>query len=269
MNFIKKHYEKALLGAVLFGLTVAVVYMLIEIPSEKSALKEKTTMIFRLSSKPLDPPDVTRMETAYGRVEKPLPFNYASGHNLFNPVQWQKQPSGALIKVATGREIGPAAVTVTGISPLYTTISYEGPGASEGTYLVGIKRDAELRSSDRSKKSKYVSLNEKAEFFTLREVKGAPERPELTLDMADTGERITISADRPFQRVDGYTADLEYKPESRKWMGKRVGEYLLPTFAGDLYTVVGINLVASNQFEVIISAKSTGKKTTIRFNAAL
>ena len=268
MDFIKKHYEKVLLGAVLMFLTVAVFYMVIEIPREKGALKEKTSGIIRVSSKPLDSPDAARMKDAYDRLERKVTLNYSSGHNLFNPVTWQKQPNGSLLKVATGNEVGPAAVNVLRINPLYTTITYESSGASEGIYLVGIQRDAEAKSANRSKKSKYVSLNEKGEFFTLREVKGPPERPELTLELADTGERVKITADQPYQRVDGYTVDLEYKPENRKWSGKRVWDYLLPPFAGDLFTVVGINRVATNQFEVILSAKSTGKKTTIRFNAA-
>ena len=44
---------------------------------------------------------------------------------------------------------------------------------------------------------------------------------------------------------------------------------LIGRLAGDEFTVATINLVGTNQFEVVFIAKSTGKKTTIRFNAAM
>jgi hypothetical protein len=40
------------------------------------------------------------------------------------------------------------------------------------------------------------------------------------------------------------------------------------SFAGDDYTVAAINLIATNQFEVVLSAKSSGKKNTIKYNTA-
>jgi hypothetical protein len=86
--------------------------------------------------------------------------------------------------------------------------------------------------------------------------------------MADNGEMVAIAPGKAFQRVDGYSVDLEYKPEGKKWMAKRIGDPL-GYFAGDTFTVAGINLVATNQFEVILSSKSSSKKTTIRFSAGM
>ena len=44
-----------------------------------------------------------------------------------------------------------------------------------------------------------------------------PAQLQLILQLTDTGERVTLSKDKPFRRVDGYTADLKYDPEGKKW----------------------------------------------------
>jgi hypothetical protein len=69
-----------------------------------------------------------------------------------------------------------------------------------------------------------------------------------------------LSRDKPFRRVDGYMADLKYDPESKKWLNQRVGSSL--KFGDDEY-----NIVAINQNEVVLSAKSNQKKTTLTYNS--
>jgi hypothetical protein len=273
MDFLKKHYEKALLGLVLLGLAAAVVFMLTEIPKEKAYLKETTLKRSVLNNKPLPAPEMERFTAVFARAEKPVPTKYSGPHNLFNPVVWKKTADNQLRKAQDAGDVA-SAVAITKLNPLYTTISYEPPGGGEppagldGKFLVSIQRDADLKSSARAKRSRYVSKAEpKTEFFTLREVKGTPEKPELTLELADTGETVKVTAEQPFQRADGYSADLRYDPEKKTWAAKRVGDKLL--FAGDEFAVAAIKLVATNQFEVVLSAKSTGKKTTIRFNGAM
>lgn len=267
MDFLKKHYEKILLGAVLLGLAAAAAYLPIKITNERRDLEEKRVTIFSRRVQPLKPVDATRLETAYRRLEAPVKPNFSGTHNLFNPVPWQKRPDGSLIKITTGGEIGPAAVALIKANPLYTTITYESPGSDEATHLVGVERQAETNPALRRKKSSYAKLNIKGEMFTLREVSGPPDKRELSLELNESGERITISAAQPYRRVAGYTADLRYDPEKRTWLARRVGDRLV--FAGDEFTVASINLVATNQFEVVLSARSTGKKTTIRNSAAM
>ena len=94
--------------------------------------------------------------------------------------------------------------------------------------------------------------------FNIREVHGSPDNPaqlQLVLQLADTGDRVTLSKDKPFRRVDGYSADLKYDPERKKWQGQRIGSVL--KFAGDDYIIVAID-----QGAVILSARSNQKKTT-------
>ena len=103
---------------------------------------------------------------------------------------------------------------------------------------------------------------EKNDAFTIVDVNGSPENPaqlKLILQLTDTGERATLSKDKPFRRVDGYSADLKYDPEGKKWQGQRVGADL--KFAGDDYIIVAIN-----QDTVILLARSNQKKTTLTYS---
>jgi hypothetical protein len=91
------------------------------------------------------------------------------------------------------------------------------------------------------------------------DVKGPPENPsEVVLKLADTGETISIARDKPFQRVDAYTADLKYDPERKTFSGRRVGSAI--SVGGQDYIVVAIDAD-----EVILSAQSNQKRTTLRY----
>jgi hypothetical protein len=265
MGFIKRHYERILLGAVLLGLAVGVALLPFKIDSEKKDLKELIDPKLAGKPKSLDPVDEARFSAVYGRLEKPTPVNFSRPHNLFNPVQWQRKPDGTLIKVANDNTIGPGALVITKMNPLFTTVSFESAGASGSNYFVSVTRDAAIKRADRGKQSFSIEIGAKGNFMSLQEVKGAPEKPELVLVLADTGAKITVSADSPFQRVDGYSVDVKYDPEKRTWLNRRVNDKLM--FYGDEFTIVAINQVATNQFEVVVSAKSTGKKTTRPFTS--
>ena len=266
MNFIKKHYEKVLLGAVLLFLVVAVALLPFKIAKEQDDLERKRGELSRLPVKPLPKLDLSVPSAALERTKMPAALSFAAPpHNLFNPVQWRRAPDGTLHKVVKGAE-GPSVVEVTKVAPLYLTIALDSVGASGSDYLISVVRETEV-SPSRRKISRYVAAGGKTEFFTLREVKGPTDKPTaLVLELNETGERVTIAPERDYKKVDGYTVDLKYEPEKRSWANRRVGNTL--SFAGDDYTVASINLIASNQFEVVLSAKSSGKKTTIKYNAA-
>ena len=56
MQFLKKNYEKILLGLVLLGLVVAAAYLPFRIDDEKQALHELRDKKFDYPVKPLPPP---------------------------------------------------------------------------------------------------------------------------------------------------------------------------------------------------------------------
>ena len=127
-------------------------------------------------------------------------------------------------------------------------------------YIIGVERQAAASSWQRTKRQHYATVGEKNEAFTITAVKGPPDNPtQLVLRLTDTGESAVLSKDKPFRRVDGYKADLKYGPEGKNWQDQRVNDKL--KFAGDDYIIVAIS-----ENEVVLSAKSNQKKTTLTYN---
>jgi len=260
MDFIKKNWEKVLLGVVLIGLAVAVAFLPLKIASEKQNLQEVREKILNPKITPLPPVDLTGPEALLKRSANPLVLDFSTGHRLFNPVLWQKSADGKPLKVQTGNEVGPKALVATKITPLYTTIQLDNVTTNEtgARYNIGVERQAAEKPKDRAKRPYFVSLDSpKSELFKLVDVKGPAENPtELTLELTESGEKITISKANPYKHTDGYLADLKYPPENWTKAAQRTGNKL--TFGGAEY-----NIVAISETEVVVSAGS-GKKTTAR-----
>jgi len=263
MDLIKKHYEKVLLGLVLLLAMAAVALLLFWIPNEKARLEEERNQILKRPVKPLTNLDLTISDSIVKRLASPLDADFGRPHNFVNPVPWQKTSDGKLIKLEKGNEIGPEAAVVTNTSPLYLVLTLDSvgvstPGSPPG-YLIGIEKQASPQADKRRKKKTFAKLNEKKEdTFTLREVKGPPENPsELILELSDTGDRVSLSKEKPYRRVDGYRADIRYDPEKRSFPARRVGDKLV--INSERY-----NIVAITENEVVVLQELTGKKFTIR-----
>jgi len=266
MDFLKKNYEKVLLAVVLVGLAVGAALLPWMIQSDREAEAAKALEIMNRPAKPLDPLNLTNVTELLQRAAAPLTLDFSSANKLFNPVAWQKQPDGTLKKVVRSGNLGVGALVVTKITPLYTRLSLDSviPSESGARYMIGVERETAAKRTDRTKKTAGAALNEvkSKEGFVIREVKGPPENPtELILELTDTGERALLTRDKPYQRVDGYMADLKYPPADNKpWKEQRVGA-LLRNIAGDDY-----NVVAIGANEVVMSARSNNKKTSIPYN---
>lgn len=261
MDFLKKHYEKLILGLVLVGLAVAVAFLPFKITGDRQALEEKRNTLTRPKVQPLTNTDLTVSEAALKRVDSRTESDFAPPNKLFNPMPWQKAADGQLIPAT---KVGPMAAVVTNITPLYLRITLDSviPSDSGARYVMFVQREAAPTASLRSRKQTYASLNSKNETFTVVEVRGPAEDPkELVLELNDTGDRVTVSKGKDYQRIDGYTADLRYDPEKKSWNARRVG--MTVSFAGEDY-----NIVAINQNEIVLSAKSNQKKWTIKQTAS-
>ncbi len=258
MEFIKKNYEKITLGLVLLLLAAAACFLPFYISKRRQELDEKRVSI-RANPKELPAVDTAEVDAAFQRSQYLLNLDYTTNHNLLNPVIWKRTTDGALIKTVTGKEEGPEALMVLKIKKLYLMVSYGSPSANG--YLISIERQGMLSESKRRTQN-FVSLQTKSELLTLREVKGPPEKPtELDLEWNETGEPIVITPEKPFQRVDGYSADLKYPLEPNKaWADRRVGSKPIQ-FANGLY-----NIVAITESNVVVLAESNKKKTTIEFH---
>jgi hypothetical protein len=89
-------------------------------------------------------------------------------------------------------------------------------------------------------------------------VGGPANSPELTVQILETGEKVKVTMDKPFQEVENYEADLTYPPENKHWSNQRVGVTL--KFYNNNY-----NIVVIDQNEVVISAESNQKRTTLLY----
>jgi hypothetical protein len=259
MDFLKQNYEKIILGVVLIGLAAAVAWLPFKIGSDRSTLEEKRQMLMDPRVKPLSNIDLTISEASIKRAASPPVVNFSEPNKLFNPMPWQKRADEQLIRAD---KVGPTAAVVTNIVPLYLKLSLDSITVSEtgARYIIGVQREAALLASQRAKKQTYSTLNSKNDVFSVVDVKGKAEDPSaLVLQLNDSGEQAAISKDKPFLRVDGYMADIRYPPENKFWPARRVNSSLV--FNNEEYTIVAIN-----QDEVVLSAKSNGKKWTIKYN---
>ena len=261
MDLLKKHYEKIVLGGVLLILVVSAALLPVMIGSERDSLKAKSDEIINLPSRPLEPLNLSTQHIALQRIQAGLTLDLATTHKVFNPLTWQKTPDGRTIKIATGDETGPKALSVTKHTPLYLNITLDSinPGESGAPtrYIIGVEREAAAEASKRRKKQYYATVDNKNDAFVLRKVHGPPENPtDLVLELTDGGDEVVISKDKPFKRVDGYMVDLKYDLEKKTWNNQRVGGVL--RFGNDDYIIVAIT-----KNEVVVLAKSNQKKTPI------
>ena len=261
MDFLKKHYEKVILGVVLIGLAVAVAVLPFFISSEKDKLDAMKSAVLNPRVTPLTNLDLSGPEQTLKRLASPALIDFGPPNRLFNPMPWQKAADGHLI---ARESVGPNRISVTNITPLYLVLTLDSIAQSDSgpKYVIGIEKQAAPTAGQRNKRQSLCSTNPptKNEIFTMLEVKGKPDDPsQIVVQLNDTGEKAVITKDQPFRRVDGYTVDLRYDPEKKVWNHQRVSSHL--AFNGEEY-----NIVAINQNEVVLSAKVNGKKWAIRAN---
>jgi hypothetical protein len=270
MDFVKKHYEKILLGFVLLGLVGALVFLPFMIARDQQQLREMSYGVVHPKAVPLPALNLTNETSVLERLQSPYKLDFSTTNKLFNPVQWQRTPDGRFIKLASGNEAGMAVVTK--ITPLYLILTLDSVETNDNElgarYVISMERQASALPAQRGKRQHYASVGEKVgekdDAFIIREASGSPAdfgTLKLTVQLMDTGERATLSKDKPFRRVDGYSADLKYDLEKppKTWQGQRINANL--RFDADDYIIVAID-----QNSVVLSARSNQKKTTLTYN---
>ena len=261
MQFLKKNYEKVLLGLVLLGLVGTVVFLLFYVSTEKEKQEERRTKIINRPVKPLDAPVLTGAEMLLQRATQPVALDLSTTNKVFNPLRWQKAADGHLFISESGSAV--KLLQVTKSTPLYFTVSLDSISQPDPSvtprYVIGVDQQAGARP--KGKHTVYLSVGEKKDPLILRGIKGPADNPTaVILELTDTGDQITIAKDKPFRRIDGYVVDLKYPPENRSFPGKRVDSTI--NFGGSEYKIVAIT-----QDEVVISAPNQ-KHWTIKFSAA-
>lgn len=253
MQFLKNHYEKVVLSLVLLLLAVAVFLL----PERVSPVDDAAVPP---SNKPVEAVNLSTNEQTLSNLQGLASVQLDGDHNTFNPVLWRRKADGSLWKITSLNEIGAGAVRILKTnSPLYFMLSYE--GVNPPNYQVGVTQETNKNVNLRGKVPKYARVGEKTEFFKILKVVGQPESPEgLVLEVNEVKDPVTISREIPYKAVAGYTADLAYSPQNLTWRERRTGDALV--FEGETNNIVDISAD-----EVVLSA-SSGKRTTIKYNAA-
>lgn len=263
MEFLKKHYEKIVLGVVLVGLVGVLVFMPFYIGNDKQQTADAiSTIINNPSAKPLPDLDLSAQNVVAARLRSTYRLDLASTNRVFNPMDWQKTPDGNLVPVAS--HIGAQMVVITNISPLYLILQLDTVTTNElgARYAVKVEKQAAATPAKRRPSSRYVTHGDtKAnDTFSLVSIKGPLENPEeLTVKLVDSGEIVSFSHDKPYRRVEGYSVDFRYDPEKKTFRGRRVGDKV--AFNGTDFLVDDVK-----ENELVLQDLSNQKKTPLRFN---
>jgi hypothetical protein len=260
-SLVKRHWEKAILALALIGL-IAAVWTLNETKSrENEKITEYEQGVRKPKQKPYPTVDVNMLASAVRGATNPPHLNFSPPHNLFNPVKWQKRPDNTRIKAETGRELGIDAIQIVKNTPLSTSVTLDNVSGSGAN--MSVTMEANATNYYRQRLRAFVSTNagdrvhRASRFFTLRELRTPPDgAAEADIELAD-GTRVTVTASKPFNRVEAYKTDLSYPPENQNFRDRRVGDAI--TVAGEEYIIVAIN---AN--EVVFSARSNDRRTTIQ-----
>jgi hypothetical protein len=266
MDFLKRHYEKIILSIVLLGLALAAALLPFAIQKAKEDLEAMN--VTAPPPKPFKPINLTTNEAAIARLKNPPKVDFSGEHNVFNPVVWKQFADGSLRKIPTSN---PAELLkIDKIVPLQLVISYD--RATTTGYYFSIMREAMVSRANARKQQRYAKVGEKVTFpgvegkpidlFTVRELKGPPEDPtEFAIELAETREVVSIGKEKPYVRVEGYSADLQYELGNKKFVDTRKGASL--AFEGDIY-----NVIAILKNEVRVQAFSNLKITTVSWKGA-
>jgi len=259
MQFLKKHYEKILLGMVLAGLIGVLVFMLFYIASDKQAMEENVNSLINPKVKPLADLDLSTNAASMTRLQTPFELDFDTANKVFNPFEWQKTQDGRMVRKAS---LGAKVAEVTGITPLYLILSLESVKTNEFgvRYVIGVENQASSSPSKRRKQQRYISLGDKPnDTFALQDVKGPADSPtSLVLKLVESGDLVTVTPGQPFRRVDAYMADFKYDPEKKVYRGQQAGNRV--SFGGTDYVVVEVN-----RNELILADQSNQKKTSLPF----
>jgi len=270
MQFLKKHYEKVLLSIVLLGLAGAAAALPWQVSHERDRLEEiQRNLTVKVKPKPFKPLDewLATNRTVLARLDAPLNVELSGAHNLFNPVPWKKMPDGRLQPMRTGSEIGPGALRIVQITNLMLNISFDAvvPPPNPGEppkYQVTVRRESDNNPRPNTRAtSPATPLND---LFELIRVQGATNDPTaLVIKLKGDYETITVAKDKPFTRVVGYAADLEYPPGKQTFKHKRANDSVKLEDDPETYKIVAIT-----QSEVVLSADSNKRRTVIKHNSA-
>lgn len=244
LQFLKQHYEKLVLCAVI----VCLVWAAVALPKQVSEVKETPPPPPPPTGKAVEmaPLNTAPLVAAIEQVTNPPNLTMSGEHNLFNPVVWKRKSNGDLIKLL---KTGADALEVSNIAPQYLTIAIDRQ-SGDGFFMY-----AQGPSGHRT--NSYLTLNEVSHDKSYKLV-GTNEPLKVVLLNEDNKE-VEVSKNRPYQEVVGYITDLYYRPDLKNFPKEHVDSTF--TLDGDPYKIVAITADT-----VTVQQSTTTERTTISWN---
>lgn len=258
IELLKRHYEKIILSVILALLAVVFALLPGRIESIRRQLQENRESLVK-TARNYQPINISEFESMLSQMTNIPVVKLSGGHNLFSPVLWIQDANGQLVKVVSEKQIGPDALKITMITPLFYIINLE--RVSGSSYTISITDESAIRPIDRKPKTRYVSqTSPKTEFFRLVEVVGDPTNPDaLKLELpGDEKKIVEITKDKPYKEIRAYIADMQYDLENLSFTGKRVNDII--SFAGDDYKIEEIR---SN--EVVLVSQTSTRRFIVKY----
>jgi hypothetical protein len=256
MDFLKKHYEKVTLGAILLGLAIAAVAVFMSASDAQST--SATEPAGPPPKTPYQPLNLTTQEMAVARLKTPPKVKLVGTNLTFNPVLWVSSPKGQLRKITPG-ERGPEALKLSKPTPIPFSIEFIRVAAGSYQFTITTNLGPNLKPEKADRYPRNIGEKAPGSFFVLREIRGDRENPDsFLLELNDTKELVTVAKGRPYIRVKEYSVDLRYEPENKTFRDQRENGILL--FENDAYKIVAINS-AFIRFQSLL----TGRQTTLQF----
>ena len=259
MEFLKNHYEKLILSVVLLLLTAAAASMPFVISKNKQDIDAKLKSPRFGAPSEYEKRSLIELDQQLKSLEGEVSIDLGGEHNLVNPVAWQKI-NGSLLRED---QLEPdKALRVDMIEPLYLRVDYKN-AIGQGNavkYEFGIAIENSDKSSYRSERRRRLEFNQNYSDhpFILKGIQGDAQSPtEIFMVVSDTNERVSVFPGRPYERLDGYRANLTItQPSEISRPNQYVGDQIV--INRQKYKIVAIG-----KLEVTVEAADTKERTTV------
>ena len=263
MQFLKKHYEKIVLGVVLLGVAATSLMLTMRAGDERQKLAEQLQQKVGGKQKPLKPVDLDGSTASLERLSKPSVVSLSGEHKTFNPGTWIRKADGSIAPVGDKGGRGVEGLALVATPPLNLSVTYASVAGTGEPYRYQfiVVRDHEKLSAKRRPTTISLTEGTKNDLFVLREVHGPKDNPtEVVIEVLSGNERVTLSKDKTFTKGMAFAADIRYEAENKNFVGKRADESLM--LSGVTYKIVAIQ-----KDELVVSAPNQ-VRTTIKLSPA-
>ncbi|MEY4691073.1 MAG: hypothetical protein RIT19_1398 [Verrucomicrobiota bacterium] len=263
MEFIKKHYEKLVLGVVLLAVAGLAVFLVFAVSQIRTDLETALQQFAGAKQKPLVPENLETNQASLKRVTGRAPTVLAAAdHYTFNPITWARAAGGRLEPTRPRPDTGAAGLSYVAYHDLVLEIAFEQVAGTPDSprYQFSVRRDYEKTVNARRAmvESVAVGSDNKDQLFRLVEVQGPKDAPtNFICELISTRETFNLSKGKSFRRTQGYSADLRYEADRRDYPQKRVGDSI--TLSGAVYKIVAIE-----KDELVVSAPNSVRTTVAR-----